>query len=385
LDNLVFLGDFQKYIEYLPMIAAGFISTFLLTPVVGRAAKKFGIMHKPPSAKDKKDPEGHRRLEKAPRPILGGVAVVIPFLILSLFFQTLTAPAIGLLVGVLMLFVLGILDDKYYLSWKVQIIIQLIAIAVTIILGVGISSINNPFDGLLNLNIWEIPLSLGSYKFQFEVFGHLVYIFWVVLCINAVKWSSGTDGLMEGIVAIALLTFFLISVRSFDSQSAVFSAILLGCVVAFLFYNFYPSKILSGSSGKSVYGFVLAVLAVLSGAKFLLGLIILALPIVDMLWVMLKRARKSTEKSLLGKISAMNKGDNNHFHHQLLKLGLSEREVALVEYLITAFLGVIAFLMTGSLRTVLVLGGLILVGAIVIAISFLNSRKDRALLKKAEK
>lgn len=375
---MIFIGDFQKYIEFLPIIGAGFASTFLLTPLVGKLARTLDIMHKPPSANDKKDPDRHRRLEKLPRPLLGGIAVVVPFLILSLVFQTLSLPVVALLAGVLILLILGILDDKFYLSWKVQMLVQFIAIMLTIVLGIGISVVNNPFDGLFLLNIIEIPIKLGGYEFMFTIFGHLVYIFWVMLCINAIKWTSGADGLMEGIVSIASLIFFLIAVRTFDTTSSIFSAILLGCMVAFLFYNFYPSKIFSGSSGKSVYGFILAVLAVLSGTKFALAIIILALPIVDMLWVMLKRLKNSKEKTVLKRIAAMNKGDNNHFHHQLLKLGLREREVSLVEYLITATLGALAFLMTGSLRTVIFLLGLIVAIGIVVIISQVNSKRAEA-------
>lgn len=374
---MIFIGDFEKYIEYLPIIGLGFLSTFLLTPLVGRIARRFDVMHKPPSANNKKDPDRHRRLEKLPRPLLGGVAVVVPFLILSLIFQTITVQVAALMVGVLILLVLGVLDDKFYLSWKVQIVVQFFAILVTIIMGIGITVVSSPFNGVVLLNIIEIPIKLGSYEFVFTIFGHLVYIFWVMLCINAVKWTSGADGLMEGIVSIAALIFFLISVRTFDIDASIYSAILLGCMVAFLFYNFYPSKIFSGSSGKSVYGFILAVLAVLSGTKFALAFIILALPIVDMLWVMFTRLKNSKETKVIKRIASMNIGDNRHFHHQLLKLGLREREVALVEYLITATLGALAFLMTGSLRTVIFLLGLIVAIGVVVIISQINTQRSR--------
>ena len=313
---------------------------------------------------------------------------MVPFLIGSLFWVDFSKETIFFLLAVTFLLLLGVLDDVKRLSWKIQLPAQFVAVLLALVGGTTILSINNPFNGDLFVGFPKIVFSIGSHVIPFRLVGDLIFVIWTVATITAVKWTAGTDGLMEGNISIATLVFYLISVREYYQKSAIMSALLVGSAVAFLFYNFYPSKIFSGSSGKSVYGFILAILAVWSGAKMAVAILVLALPLVDFIWVLVKRVRARLKDrsafTLTGVLSIVSVGDNRHFHHELLRLGLSERQVAYVEYFVTATLGILALATAGALKAVVFISGIVFVGGIVIMATVWNRRrlKPKNELKK---
>lgn len=258
---------------------------------------------------------------------IGGIAMVLVFNILIFFNQdlVLTPELIGFMVGSIILMLVGMRDDFCELFWKSQLFFQLATAVLIFIVGVRIYYITNPFSGgVINLDLGgTVLISLG------------LVIFWVLLVINAINWLDGVDGLSGGITLISLITIFCLSFHPEVNQPpvAIITAILIGATLGFLVFNFNPAKILAGTSGSMFMGFALAVLAIFSGTKIATAVLVLAIPIIDFIWVIKERLRSG--KSIF-------KADKNHLHYKLLELGWSQKKIALVYYTITLLIAIVA-------------------------------------------
>ena len=170
-----------------------------------------------------------------------------------------------------------------------------------------------------------------------------------------------------------------------NDQTATASVIFAGLILGFLFFNFYPAKIWSGSTGKSTYGFILAVLSVLSGAKLATAILILLLPITDFVLVVIGRIRNHNVKNPLDILGI---SDRTHLHHKLLDLGYSERRIAFFEYLITGLLGAIALATTGAYRAFVLLSSIVVIAAFIMLLTRYirtRQRESRAVEESPEK
>lgn len=258
---------------------------------------------------------------------MGGVIMVIVF-IFSIFLNQdlfITAELYGFLFGTGMLLVFGLWDDMKEIFWKIQLFFQISMAVLVFIMGVRIYYITNPFTGgILNLDS-------GITVF----FSVALVIFWIVLVINAINWSDGIDGLSGGITFIATATIFLLSFYPEVNQPpvAIICAILMGVILGFLVFNFYPSQILAGTVGSMFMGFSLAVLAIFAGTKIATALLVLSIPIIDFLWVIGERIKN--KKSIF-------KADNNHLHYKLMELGWSQKRIVLIYWLIMATISIVA-------------------------------------------
>jgi UDP-GlcNAc:undecaprenyl-phosphate GlcNAc-1-phosphate transferase len=242
---------------------------------------------------------------------------------------------------------------------------------------INLSQINNPLGGTfdlaatsINTKIWQIPI-------EFIFPGDLIAMLWIISTTIAVKVSGGTDGLMEGNSLIAGLILFVLAIRFQIWDAAMISILFAGLVLGFLFFNFYPAKIRSGAVGKSSYGFLLATLSLIIGAKLVTALLILFLPLLDFTWVLIGRYIKHKPKNPLQLLSI---SDQTHLHYRLLHLGLNEIQVAFTEYLITIILGAITLAVTGALRAFVIFVGIAILLAFII---YINSRekRDKKILK----
>ena len=173
--------------------------------------------------------------------------------------------------------------------------------------------------------------------------------------INSLNFIDGLDGLSTGIALIAAVTLGLLSLTNAGSHQplvAVLCFVLAGGLLGFLRWNFHPAVIFQGSAGVMFIGYVLAVLAILGSAKVIVALLVLAVPIIDTFWVIVRRL--SSRRSPFSP-------DRGHIHHRLLDLGLSHRSTVLLIYLVCATLGLMSLLVssaTGVLAFVVALIGL---------------------------
>jgi len=203
--------------------------------------------------------------------------------------------------------------------------------------GIGIAFITNPFGGLIHLDKPQIFIFFLGETRKIWVLSSLFALVWISWCMNFIGWSGGVDGQLPGIVAIASLTIAFLSLRfSADITQwpvVILAAITAGAYLGFLPFNFYPQKIMPGYGGKSLAGYLLAVLSILSTTKVGTLMLVLGIPLIDALFIMSKRIAQ--EKSPVW-------GGKEHLHHRLLKLGWGKRRIAVFYWLVTALLGLLA-------------------------------------------
>jgi UDP-GlcNAc:undecaprenyl-phosphate/decaprenyl-phosphate GlcNAc-1-phosphate transferase len=258
---------------------------------------------------------------------VGGLAMILAFNAAVLLDRNLfLSPELyGVMVATILLMIVGIWDDFKEILWKIQLFFQVAIAIIVFIMGVRIYSVTNPIFG----GIFDLGSGLGI------VISAILMVFWITLVINSMNWLDGIDGLSGGITLIGALTIFFLSLKPEVSQPpvAILAMILAGSVLGFLAFNFNPSQVLAGTSGSMFMGFLLAVLAVFSGTKIATSLLVMALPIIDFVWVIGERIKN--KKSIF-------QPDKNHLHHKLLELGWSPRKINAVFYLITAAISVVA-------------------------------------------
>ena len=348
----------------LPFLLA-FGINIILTPITIFWAKKYGFVD---------DPKRHKHpatIHKRTIPRAGGLSIFLAFVVTALLVLPMTQKLLGIILGGLILIVVGIIDDRYDLKSSWKLLVQLLAALIVVGSGIGISFITNPL-ALLGFGAWGTAdvIRLDQYQIFFNFFGQhsiiiladLFALFWIVWVANMVNFSSGVDGQMPGVVLITLVVIFAASLRFIgtDQQQLIVTKLSLigaGATFGFLIYNFYPAKIFPGDSGSYFLGFLVAVLAILSGAKVGTAILVMAIPLIDGVFTVVRRLAEGKSPFV---------GDRKHLHHRLLELGWGQRRVALFYYLVCAILGAAALtlhsvekLFAGVFVAIIVLGGLL--------------------------
>jgi UDP-GlcNAc:undecaprenyl-phosphate GlcNAc-1-phosphate transferase len=258
--------------------------------------------------------------------------------------------AAALLLGTVIAGVIGLIDDRYDLRARWQIIGQFVIALIPIAFGLRIAFISNPL-GAGDL-LFPDAVALG------------VTIFWTLGMQNSMNFIDGLDGLSGGISLLAALTLGVIALPTSPLLAAL-SFTLAGALAGFLRFNFYPASIYMGTSGILAVAYALAVLALLGTAKIAAALLILGVPIVDALFV------------IVGRIAAGRSPytpDESHIHRRLLSYGFSHRGSVLVLYALTAALSLLALLLTESATLYAFMGLLVVLGA---AIAYLSRATER--------
>jgi UDP-GlcNAc:undecaprenyl-phosphate/decaprenyl-phosphate GlcNAc-1-phosphate transferase len=342
------VGDSVGPILVVFVLAA--VIALLLTPLVRRTVRRYGIVDRPDA----------RRVNTRPIPRAGGIAIAAAFLVVAVPFTLMNeardwvptplnieaGDLAALFVGGLAAAVIGALDDLYQLRARWQLLGQIGLALFAVALGVGISVVNDPIgEGVIR---FAPPFSVGF------------TVFWIVGMINSINWIDGLDGLSTGVALIATVTLGIISLTTQVSQPliAVLCFALAGALLGFLRWNFHPAKIFMGTTGVQFVGYTLAVLAILGSAKVAVALLVLGVPIIDTFWIIV--GRLSQRRSPFTP-------DRSHIHHRLLDLGLSHRDTVLVIYAICAALGLMSLLFQGVTQayafiSLFILSGLLLFG-----------------------
>jgi len=306
---------------YFSIFIAGLALAIILTLAVKKIALYFKIVDSPAGQ------GGERKIHLQTIPLLGGAAIFLAyFLILFLarghfFSGPLAWPQLlGFGAGALIIMIGGLLDDKYNLRPWQQIIFPLLAVVAVILGGVNIAKLTNPFGGVI---------SLGAFSFV----GSLIIAVWLLGMMYTTKLLDGVDGLVTGVSAIGGLIIFLFTLTTrYYQPNIAFAALLLTAVcLGFLIFNWHPAKIFLGEGGSLLLGFILGVLAIISGGKIAIALLVMGIPILDVAWTILRR--------LLAGHNPFRFADQKHLHHRLLALGLSQRQTVLVFYLFSLAFG----------------------------------------------
>jgi UDP-GlcNAc:undecaprenyl-phosphate GlcNAc-1-phosphate transferase len=247
----------------------------------------------------------------------------------------------GLLVGTGLIFLFGLLDDRYQFSSWPQYLAQFLSCFIAIGTVIFIERVNRPFGGAQIVFPWPVVW--------------LLTIFWFMGMMNTVNWLDGLDGLAAGVGAIMSAFLAIHMIREGQLSVALLPVALLGATLGFLPFNFNPARVFMGSSGSYFLGWALAALGIIGGAKVATVLLVMGLPILDVAWLIFYRWRRG------GKVSA---GGRDHLHYRLLDLGLSQRQIVLGYYAWCLAFGALALWLENRLYkliALLVLGGIALV------------------------
>lgn len=296
-------------------------------------------------------------------PLLGGVAVYLTVAAVTLFMlpvlvdgYLLPKHLFGILLAGAVLFIGGVWDDLKNVSPAKQIIFPIIACLLIVASGIGIDHISNPFGGILLLDQWQ--WTIGQYRgtpYHFTLWADLFTIAWLMTSTYTTKLLDGLDGLVAGIGTLGATIIGLLSITVVVAQpeTAVIAFIVAGACFGFLLWNFSPAKIYLGEGGALFIGFMLGVLAILSGSKIATALLILGLPMLDLLAVIIRRAIIEHKSPFVG--------DLFHLHYQLRDKGWNDRQIVLIYYLITAGFGISTLVLSGTAKAI-ALGALLMIG-----------------------
>src|SRR3989344_2476444 len=323
--------------SYILSFLVAFLISVSVTPLVKRFAQKFQLVDDP---KIRHQPA---RTHTGVVARAGGLAIFIALLVPILIFIPINKLLLGVLVGATLIVVTGLLDDYYDLSPYVRLALNVLVALVTILFGLGVPYLSNPFGGVIRLDQIFFTISfLGEHKFL--LLANLFAVFWIVSLMNFINWSKGVDGQLPGFVAISCLFIGIFALR-FSSHEVAKSSVSMiafvtsGAFAGFLVWNMYPQKIMPGYSGGALAGFMLATLSILSFAKLGILLMVLSVPIIDALYVFVRR--------ILAGQSPF-KGDASHFHHRLLQIGWGRRRIAVFYWIISFIFGVSALYFRGE-------------------------------------
>lgn len=269
---------------------------------------------------------GDRHIHKEGVMRLGGVALIVSFLVMVFAnrYLMITMPLIGVIVASGAILVVGVWDDMREMSWKRQLGFQFGLAALMFVFGIQVNSLTHPFGG-----VWFFDAP------EFLWLSFIIGTVWMVAVVNAVNWADGIDGWCGGLACIGFLTIFFLSLQPEVNQPpvAILSLMLAGSSLGFLVFNFYPSKIMAGTSGAWFFGFMLAILAIFSGTKIATSLLVLSIPFADAIRVMFERWRSGASLFL---------PDHRHLHYRLREWGWSEKQIAIFLYSVTIGIAAIA-------------------------------------------
>ncbi|MFF8670674.1 MraY family glycosyltransferase [Streptomyces sp. NPDC015242] len=332
--------------EYLLTLCITAAVTYLLTGPVRKFAIVAGAM-----------PEIRARdVHREPTPRLGGIAMFFGLCAgllvadhltnLNQVFERSNEPR-ALLSGAALIWLMGVLDDKFELGALIKLGGQMIAAGVMILQGLTILWLPIPGVGTVAVTSWQ---------------GNLLTVALVVITINAVNFVDGLDGLAAGMVCIAAAAFFLYTYRiwyGYGAEAAapatLFSAVLMGMCLGFLPHNMHPARIFMGDSGSMLIGLVLAASAVsvtgqldvealnvnLGGTRetthamlpvfipLLMPLTIIAIPAADLILAIVRRTWRGQSPFA---------ADRGHLHHRLLEIGHSHSRAVLIMYFWSALI-----------------------------------------------
>ncbi len=371
--------EYDKYLNYWPILLIGIVLSLLITPIAGYIAKKFNITYLPGEGKNKKEFDNpEKAVHTVETPSLGGLSVTIPLFLAIIVFFRLDPTIIPLFLALTVLIVGSIFDDIFTLSSKAQLGYQITAAILVAISVIDLTNISFFANDFFNLSVYTWSFNILTIPFSFVFPGDLILIIWILLCINSVKWVGGSPGLIESYSLVIFLLLFIISVRTFSLFSSTMSILIVGTLIPLLYFAYPTPKIMSGSSGKTVYGFLISILALIAGLKFSVTLMLLAIPIIDAIYVIIHRAITYKPKNF---IDLMKINDTSHLHHKLLKLDLSDKQILLLETSLSLVIGSFAILTTGAIKYFVVIFGIAFVLAFIV---FINYRANKKIEPKKE-
>ncbi|MBK5966932.1 hypothetical protein CCR95_23395 [Thiocystis minor] len=306
------------------LVLALFVS-MLLVPPLARYAALLGLVDQP----------GERKIHHAIIPRTGGIAIAIGSLTSILLWVPMRQDLAAFLVALGLLFVFGVMDDRFNLHYRIKLLGQFLA-ALILTLGGDVLIQDIPFfgDGPL-----AYPLALP------------LTIFVLIGITNAVNLSDGLDGLAGGVSLLALGGLSVLAYQCGDTAALMVAFAIMGATFGFLRFNTNPAQIFMGDTGSQFLGFATGALALIvtqredSAVSRLIPILILGVPILDTLTVMIRRIADGRSPF---------SPDRLHLHHRLLSAGLNQPKAVALVYSAQALLILLAYLLRYSADIVVI-------------------------------
>ena len=324
----------------------------IFTPIIRHLALRGGFVDCPQRA---------RKVHQHAIPRLGGAAVLgsyllvlliggftVPFLEVALWGEN---PVAGIIIlGSLVIFGIGVLDDLSRLSPRVKLLGEFLTVGVVV------------WFADLSFSTMEV-IGIGSISFPYWV-GFGLACLWITGLANAVNLIDGLDGLASGITLLGLLAVSVVGFLLPIPHITWLSTLLIGCLLGFLVYNSRPASIFLGDCGSLTLGYLAGCLCLMGSVSAegtinaIFPFLAFALPVMDCTFSIVRR--------LLRRRSPFSP-DMEHFHHRLMAKGLSHGKAVLAMWAAAftcSFVAVAAALGKGDQLTALFvffgLGGFIL-------------------------
>ncbi len=339
------------------MVIIPFLFVLLIVPLIKKVAVHVGAMDIP----------NERKVHTKPMPRLGGIAIYLGFLLGYMIYGTHSSQMNSILIGSFIILLTGIVDDIKPLKAQHKFIGQFVAACILVFYG--------------NFVMQEV--SAFGIVLQFGAFSEIITLFFIVGCINCMNLIDGLDGLAAGISSIYFLTVGIIAVMQGKfGLDFILTFVMLGSTLGFLVHNFHPASIFMGDSGSMFLGFIIATISLLgfknvTMSSFIIPLLILAVPILDTLFAIMRRTLKG---------ESISTPDKFHIHHQLLNRNFSQRQTVLIIYainLLFAFASIVYVLEDAVLGYVIYGILLVIIGIFVAKTNVIfDHKKKKSFFKK---
>ena len=262
------------------------------------------------------DIPNERKVHTKEMPRLGGLGIFFAFLVSYMLFGDMTKEMNSILIGSFIIILTGMIDDIHSLLPKHKLLGELLSASCIVFYG----------------NILLNNITFFGINFEFGLLAYPITLIFIIACMNIINLIDGLDGLATGISSIFFATIIIICFFQGRTIGLDYNLtlIMLGSSLGFLVHNFYPAKIFLGDTGSLFLGFIISVISLLGFKGTILTsvfipLLILAIPILDTLFAILRRIvhhQKVTE------------ADKLHLHHQLLGMKFSHRDTVLIIYFV---------------------------------------------------
>lgn len=307
------------YIATISIFVCSLFSYFLGPPV-----KNLGIRFKIMDIPDL------RKVHKIPLVRIGGLTILIPFILFLSFFQNsfidfsiFSGKLFFIFFGSILFFLIGIHDDIYKSSPILRLFLQFTIAFWVSFNGIGFTSLDFylPFYGDVTL---LLPFILK----------HIFNAAWIVGLTNSINWIDGIDSLAAGYCSILSFGLCILMFLQGNYDGLIFFSIVFGSIIGFLIRNFKPAYYIMGDCGSNFLGFLFSTSVILflndsdiNSINIYYLLIIFSLPILDMLVVIFSRLLNNKNIFL---------PDKSHIHHRLINLNLEHKYIISILYFYSA-------------------------------------------------
>ncbi len=334
-----------EIMQFVPILIVGFAASLALTPLSRQLAMRLGVVDKP----------NQRKIHLDHKPMMGGLAIYVALTIAVLLFSPPRhiAELVAVLAGAAVLALLGLIDDRYDLPWRMKLPVMLLTA-----IGIVATGVQVQFSGIALIDV-------------------SMTVIWIVVLTNATNYLDNMDGQSAGMTAIAAFFLMIIAFTQGLSLVSLLAAAVLGSALGFLVYNFNPSSTFMGDMGALPLGFILSVLAIKLeydqpfSARWFIPIFVLVLPILDFTLVTITRPLEGRSPTEAGK---------DHTGHRLLSIGFGQRIVLVIVYAFCLMFGVLATLVSmapSSIALRLVIFGLFLMATLALLLVWIRQRYQK--------